>query len=64
MTVDGFSYPVSTASNTKWQTNTITFVASQSNSVLQIAGLEPGMLLDNFALTEWVITPSIPQTRC
>ena len=54
--VDGFAFPPFFGSNTNWQTNTITFTAAQSNSVLEVTGLEPGMLLDNFALTKPVIT--------
>jgi subtilisin-like proprotein convertase family protein len=55
--VDGFYYPVFFGSNTNWLTNSITFTtsATQSNSVLQITGLEPGMLLDNFVLQQQVI---------
>ncbi len=55
MVVDGFAFPPFYGSNTNWQTNTISFNAAQSNSVLQITGLEPGMLLDNFVLTQPVI---------
>jgi subtilisin-like proprotein convertase family protein len=41
--------------NTNWQTTNITFTAALSNTVLQITGFEPGMLLDNFALTRLVV---------
>ena len=37
--------------NTNWQVETITFTATQNGTPLSIAGLEPGMLLDNFVLT-------------
>jgi len=37
--------------NTTWQIYTTTFTAAQNGTPLQIAGLEPGMLLDGFALT-------------
>ncbi len=39
-------------SNTTWQVETITFTATQNGTPLSIAGLEPGMLLDNFTLTQ------------
>jgi len=42
--------------NTNWQTTNITFTAALSNTVLQVAGFEPGMLLDNFALTQFLVT--------
>ena len=32
--------------NTSWQTQTITFTATQNGTPVQIAGIEPGMLLD------------------
>ena len=38
--------------NTNWQTETITFIATQNGTSLSIAGLEPGMLLDDFTLTQ------------
>jgi subtilisin-like proprotein convertase family protein len=45
--------------NTKWRTTNLTFVATQSNTVLQITGIEPGMLLDNFALTQFLVTTNL-----
>ncbi|MGA2501658.1 MAG: hypothetical protein ABSH20_28285, partial [Tepidisphaeraceae bacterium] len=36
--------------NTNWQTATITFTATRTNTPLQITGIEPGMLLDNFVM--------------
>jgi subtilisin-like proprotein convertase family protein len=51
VTVDGSSSPAFFGSNTNWQTTSITFTATQSNTVLQIAGIEPGMLLDAVSLT-------------
>ncbi|HEY5232223.1 MAG TPA: S8 family serine peptidase [Verrucomicrobiae bacterium] len=38
--------------NTNWQTKTITFTATQNGTPLQISGIEPGMLLDDFVLTQ------------
>ena len=38
--------------NTNWQVGTITFTATQNGTPLSITGLEPGMLLDNFTLTQ------------
>jgi subtilisin-like proprotein convertase family protein len=50
--------------NTNWQTTNITFTAALSNTVLQITGLEPGMLLDNFALTQLVfVTNNVVTTN-
>jgi hypothetical protein len=40
-----------TGNNTNWQVATISFTATQSGTPLQIAGIEPGMLLDDFTLT-------------
>jgi hypothetical protein len=40
-------------SNTAWQTNTITFIATTNATSLQIDGLEPGMLLDSATLTSF-----------
>ena len=41
--------------NTNWQVYTTTFTATQNGTPLQIAGIEPGMLLDDFTLSS---TPS------
>ena len=38
--------------NTNWQIETITFTATQNGTPLAITGLEPGMLLDGFTLTQ------------
>jgi subtilisin-like proprotein convertase family protein len=38
--------------NTTWQTKTIVFTATQNGTPLQITGVEPGMLLDSFALSQ------------
>jgi subtilisin-like proprotein convertase family protein len=45
--------------NTNWQTNTITFVATNSATPFQIDGLEPGMLLDSLALTSFQAVTNI-----
>jgi hypothetical protein len=37
--------------NTNWQIETITFTATQNGTPVQISGIEPGMLLDDFVLT-------------
>jgi len=55
VTVGGVPFPQFYGNNTTWQTNTITFTAGPGNTVLQITGLEPGMLLDNFVLTNVVV---------
>ena len=50
--------------NTNWQTTNITFTAALSNTVLQITGIEPGMLLDNFALSQLVfVTNNVVTTN-
>ncbi|HEV2320610.1 MAG TPA: LamG-like jellyroll fold domain-containing protein, partial [Verrucomicrobiae bacterium] len=38
--------------NISWQTETITFKATQNGTPLQITGVEPGMLLDSFSLAQ------------
>jgi subtilisin-like proprotein convertase family protein len=38
--------------NTNWQTETITFTATQNGTPISISGVEPGMLLDDFVLTQ------------
>ena len=53
--LNGGSPTVINGNNTNWQVYTTTFTATQSNTVLQIAGIEPGMLLDDFTLSS---TPS------
>ena len=60
-TVDGTPMGVISGNNTNWQTLTITFTAKQDGTLLQIQGIEPGMLLDNLLLSEvftLVITPT------
>ncbi|MDW8308178.1 MAG: S8 family serine peptidase [Verrucomicrobiales bacterium] len=44
------------ADNTNWQMIALTFVATQTNTPLRLEGLTPGMLLDNFTLSD--VTPS------
>ena len=51
MTLNGANQPIFFGNNTNWQTTTYSFIATQTNTPLQITGLEPGMLLDNFVLT-------------
>jgi subtilisin-like proprotein convertase family protein len=41
--------------NTSWQTQTIGFTATQTNTPLVIQGVEPGMLLDAFVLTRTLL---------
>jgi alpha-tubulin suppressor-like RCC1 family protein/subtilisin-like proprotein convertase family protein len=38
--------------NTNWQTYTTTFIAPTNGTALSLAGIEPGMLLDNFSLQQ------------
>jgi subtilisin-like proprotein convertase family protein/endonuclease/exonuclease/phosphatase family metal-dependent hydrolase len=51
--ISGAGSTVFFGSNTNWQTNTISFVAITNSSVIQVTGLQPGMLLDSFALTSF-----------
>jgi subtilisin-like proprotein convertase family protein len=47
------AYPATlNGANTNWQVFSTTFTATQNGTPLQITGLEPGMLLDGFTLTE------------
>ncbi|MFZ0827035.1 MAG: S8 family serine peptidase [Verrucomicrobiia bacterium] len=64
VTVGSFAYPLFFGSNTNWQTNTITFTATQTNTVLQVAGFEPGMLLDDFTMSALVsVTNTVVSTN-
>lgn len=38
--------------NTTWQTKTVVFTATQTQTPLTLAGVEPGMLLDSFSLAQ------------
>ncbi len=40
-----------TGENNTWQTNTFTFVATTNPTVLKVRGVQPGMLVDAFALS-------------
>ena len=51
MTLNGTNQPIFFGNDTNWQTATISFIATATNTPLQITGLEPGMLLDNFVMT-------------
>ncbi|HEV2694505.1 MAG TPA: S8 family serine peptidase, partial [Verrucomicrobiae bacterium] len=50
-TIAGIGTNTLLGNNTTWQTNTITFVATTNSTILQLDGVEPGMLLDSFTLT-------------
>ena len=39
--------------NSNWQTNTFSFVASSNATAIQFDGLQPGMLIDSFAVTSF-----------
>ena len=52
VSLDGQSQGTLYGNNTNWQVATITFTATQNGTPLAIAGLEPGMLLDDFILTQ------------
>ncbi len=49
--LNGTNQPIFFGNNTNWQTITYSFIATETNTPLQINGLEPGMLLDNFVMT-------------
>ncbi|HTY87248.1 MAG TPA: S8 family serine peptidase [Candidatus Acidoferrum sp.] len=51
ITLDGVPQAPFFGDNTNWQTATITFIATRTNTPLVVAGIEPGMLLDDFSLT-------------
>ncbi|HXE41963.1 MAG TPA: LamG-like jellyroll fold domain-containing protein, partial [Candidatus Baltobacteraceae bacterium] len=50
--VNGQTTTTVVGSNTVWQTKIITFTATQNGTPVTISGIEPGMLLDNFVLTQ------------
>ena len=52
--VNGAVYSSATlyGANTNWQQETITFTATGNQTALAISGIEPGMLLDTFALVQ------------
>ena len=52
VSLNGQSQGTLYGNNTTWQVETITFTATQNATPLSISGLEPGMLLDAFALTQ------------
>ena len=60
VTLNGTPQPVFFGNNITWQTNTITFTATQPSTPLQISGIEPGMLLDAFSLIPVVPTNGSP----
>ena len=52
VSLNGQTQDILYGSNTTWQVETITFTATQNGTPLAITGLEPGMLLDDFTLTQ------------
>ena len=50
VTIPGISTNTIVGDNTNWQVATITFTATDPQTSLSIAGVEPGMLLDTFTL--------------
>jgi subtilisin-like proprotein convertase family protein len=50
--ITGVGSSVLYGNNTSWQTQNTTFTATQNGTPLIISGLEPGMLLDSFTLTQ------------
>jgi subtilisin-like proprotein convertase family protein len=50
VTLPGLTNDMVFGVNTNWQTNTITFVATNATTPVAITGLEPGMLLDSMEL--------------
>jgi subtilisin-like proprotein convertase family protein len=50
--LSGVGSGVVLGANNSWQTNTVTFIATQSGTPLQIDGIEPGMLLDSFTMLQ------------
>ncbi|MCX7721713.1 MAG: hypothetical protein N2379_01455, partial [Verrucomicrobiae bacterium] len=52
LTLDAGATNFFVGDNDTWQTNVIPFIATRDGTVLEVAGLQPGMLLDAFTLTE------------
>ncbi len=52
VSLNGVSQPVFYGDNTNWQTAYIAFTATSTNTPLTITGIEPGMLLDNFVMSQ------------
>jgi hypothetical protein len=50
--MDGNAPEILFGNNTNWQTNTVTFTPTSSSVTVRLSGLEPGLLLDSFTLTE------------
>jgi subtilisin-like proprotein convertase family protein len=50
--VGGISTNIIFGNNTNWQSQLATWTANQAGTPLQITGVEPGMLLDSFTLSE------------
>jgi hypothetical protein len=50
--VGGISTNIIFGNNTNWQTQLASWTANQAGTPIQITGLEPGVLLDSFNLTE------------
>jgi subtilisin-like proprotein convertase family protein len=59
LSLDGGAPTIVFGSNTNWQTATLTFTAAANGTVLDLAGLAPGMLLDSFDLQELGQAPAI-----
>jgi hypothetical protein len=52
VTVSGIATNSVLGNNTNWQSSSLNFTANQNGTALQIEGLEPGILLDSFSLSE------------
>jgi subtilisin family serine protease/subtilisin-like proprotein convertase family protein len=52
VSIGGISTNVIFGNNTNWQTQVASWTANQSGTPIQITGVEPGVLLDSFNLTE------------
>jgi hypothetical protein len=58
VSISGVTNAIIFGNNTNWQQQSIAFTASNTTTAVVISGVEPGMLLDTFALA--TVTNSIP----
>jgi subtilisin-like proprotein convertase family protein len=52
VTINGGTPATFFGDNTNWQTKTVIFTATGNSTPLQLTGVEPGMLLDSFSLSQ------------
>ncbi len=52
LSIDGVVQDIEHGNNVAWETHSITFTATATNTTLTLTGLEPGTLVDSFVLAE------------